>query len=99
MKILKYFPKSEKDELYISSLAVFEEYRGIGVATRLIEKAENMALDSNLNKLSLFVEINNYPAINLYKKCGFRETKKVVLPGKYSKHNLFGYNKMIKELM
>ena len=97
-KLNIYFPGTENDEFIISNLAVFEEYRGEGIAVKLLEKAEEMALAKGLNKLSLYVEIGNSRAIRVYEKFGFQEVKKVVLPKKYNKHNLFGFYKVIKKI-
>ena len=96
LKLNKYFPGTDKDELFISNLAVFEEHRGKGIAVRLLEKAEEMAMAKGLNKLSLFVEIDNSHAKRVYDRFGFQEVKKAVLPKSYNKHNLFGFCKMIK---
>jgi ribosomal protein S18 acetylase RimI-like enzyme len=98
LKLNRYFPGTEDDELFISNLAIFEEYRGRGIATKLLGKAEEMAQEAGLNKLSLYVEIDNTHAKNVYEKIGYREVKKVVLPERYNKHNLFGFYKMVKEL-
>jgi ribosomal protein S18 acetylase RimI-like enzyme len=96
MRLNKYLPVAENDGFFISNLAVFEEYRGKGIAVKLLEKAEEMAMEKGLNKLSLVVEIDNSHAKRVYEKFGFREVKKVVLPRKYNEHNLFGFYKMIK---
>jgi ribosomal protein S18 acetylase RimI-like enzyme len=86
----------EKDELFISNLAVFEEYRGKGIAVKLLEKAEEMATEKGLNKLSLYVETDNSHAKRVYEKFGFQEVKKSMLPQEFHKHNLFGFYKMRK---
>jgi ribosomal protein S18 acetylase RimI-like enzyme len=91
-----YFPGTENDEFFISNLAVFEEYRGKGIALRLLEKAEEMAVENGLPKLSLFAELDNSRAIRAYEKFGFQEVKKVVLPKRYNKHDIFGFYKMVK---
>ena len=96
LKLNKHFPKIKKDEIFISNLAVFEEYRGKGIAVKLLEKAEEMAREQGLNKLSLYVEIDNSHAKRVYEKFGFQEVIKAVLPKGYNKHNLFGCYKMIK---
>jgi ribosomal protein S18 acetylase RimI-like enzyme len=97
LSLNKYLPVTENDGYYISNLAVFEEYRGRGIAIKLLGKVEEMAKEKGLNKLSLVVEIDNSRAISVYEKSGFRVVEKVVLPKKYHEHNLFGFYKMIKE--
>ena len=96
MKLNKYLPRTEKDEFFISNLAVFEEYRGKGIAVKLLEKAEEMATEKGLNKLSLYVETDNSHAKRVYEKFGFQEVKKSMLPQEFHKHNLFGFYKMRK---
>ena len=98
LRLNKYLPVTEHDGFFISNLAVFEEYRGKGIAVKLLERAEEMAIEKGLNKLSLVVEIDNSRAKRVYEKFGFQEVKKVVLPKKYNKYNLFGFYKMIKEI-
>ena len=96
LRLNKYLPRIENDEFFISNLAVFEEHRGKGFAIKLLEKAEKMAMKKGLYKLSLNVETDNSHAKSVYEKFGFHEVKKVVLPEKFNKHNLFGFYKMIK---
>jgi len=98
LRLNMYFPRTKNDEFFISNLAVFEEYRGKGIAVKLLEKAEEMAIGKSLCKLSLYVEIDNSRARRVYEKFGFQEVKKVVLPEKYNKHNLFGFYKLIKNI-
>ncbi|HEY42160.1 MAG TPA: GNAT family N-acetyltransferase [Dehalococcoidia bacterium] len=98
LRLNKYLPGVENDEFYISNLAVFEEYRGQGIATKLLDRAEEMAAAKGLRKLSLYVEIDNHHAKKVYEKRGFQEVKKVILPDRYNKYNLYGSYKMIKEL-
>ena len=96
LRLNKYLPGTENDEFFISNLAVFEEYRGKGIAIKLLEKAAEMAMEKGLDKLSLYVETDNSHAKRVYEKLGFQEVKKVILPKRYNKHNLFGFYKMIK---
>ena len=98
LRLSKYYPRPVNDEFFVSNLAVFEENRGRGIAVKLLEKAEGMAIEKGLYKLSLNVEIDNSHAKRVYEKFGFQEVKKVVLPKKYNKYNLFGFYKMIKEI-
>jgi ribosomal protein S18 acetylase RimI-like enzyme len=97
-KLVIYYPRLKNDELFICNLAVFKEYRGMGIATKLLEKTEEMAMEKGLNKLSLYVEIDNSNAKRVYEKFGFQEVNKAVFPKKYNKYNLFGFFKMIKEI-
>ena len=98
LKLNTYFPGTENDELFISNLAVFEDYRGRGIAVKLLDQAKKMALEKGLNKLSLYVEIDNSRAKSVYEKFGFQEVNKAVLPKKYNRYHLFGFYKMIKTI-
>lgn len=98
LKLNSYFPKTRDDEFFISNLAVFEQYRGKGIAQSLIEKTGQKALGFGIHKLSLFVEIENSNAIQFYKNLAFKEEERVILPLKYRKYDLVGFTKMIKEI-
>ncbi|HHY34705.1 MAG TPA: GNAT family N-acetyltransferase [Firmicutes bacterium] len=63
-------------DFYITSIAVYPEFRGRGIATALLLDAEKRALDAECRRLVLDVETENLPALNLYKKLGFRETRR-----------------------
>jgi ribosomal protein S18 acetylase RimI-like enzyme len=96
LKVAIYYPRLKKNELFICNLAVFKEYRGKGIASKLLKKTEEIAIKKGLNNLSLYVEIDNDIAIRFYKKYGFQEVKKAVFPKRYNKHYLFGFYKMVK---
>ena len=65
----------KSDELNIDSVAVNKEYRNLGIATKLIEKAEEFARENNIETLSLEVAYTNITAFLLYKKLGFVERR------------------------
>jgi ribosomal protein S18 acetylase RimI-like enzyme len=96
LKLNRHFPGIEDDEFFISNLAIFEEYRGKGIAAKLLDKAEEMAIEKGLNKLALYVETDNFHAKRVYEKLGFKEIKKAILPESYNKYNLYGFYKMVK---
>ncbi|UCD08659.1 MAG: GNAT family N-acetyltransferase, partial [Dehalococcoidales bacterium] len=96
MGLNRYFPGIEHDELFISNLAVFEEHRGRGIGSALLQKAEDIARESHLEKLSLYVESDNHNAIRVYENFGFINVKESFLPQKYERYNLFGFYKMVK---
>jgi ribosomal protein S18 acetylase RimI-like enzyme len=98
LSIIKYFPKLYKNEYFLSNLAVYQEYRGKGVGTGLLDKAEEEAKAIGLEKLSLYAEVDNPGAIRLYEKYGFIKVDEVILPQKFKEHHLTGFNKMIKDL-
>jgi ribosomal protein S18 acetylase RimI-like enzyme len=98
MGMNRYYPEPRDDEYFVSNIAVFEEYRGKGLGFKLLKKAEEMALENGLNKLSLNVEIENAHAKRFYEIFGFKEDKKRLMPKKYEKYNLFGFSRMVKEI-
>jgi ribosomal protein S18 acetylase RimI-like enzyme len=59
--------------LYISSLAVFDEFRGMGLGTKMLSIARDQARESSLDALSLLVFEQNIGAVRLYQRKGFRE--------------------------
>lgn len=62
--------------LYISALAMFHEYRGFGIGTRLLHEARRRARELGLERLSLICFEQNFGAMRLYKRLGFRELRR-----------------------
>lgn len=62
-------------EVYISSLAVAPEARGLGVGTRLLDSIEDFATQTGRSKLRLHVIDENIDARRLYERCGFKVTE------------------------
>lgn len=58
--------------LYISSLALFDEFRGMGLGTRMLSIAREQARESGFDALSLLVFEQNTGALKLYEREGFR---------------------------
>lgn len=61
------------DEGYITNVAVFPEYRRMGVAAKIIEVYMNFAKANRLAFLTLEVRPSNEAAIALYQSFGFTE--------------------------
>ena len=59
------------EEVYIEMLGVDPDWRGRGLAGRLLEHAEAVAAAENVDKLTLNVVSDNVAAITLYKKYDF----------------------------
>ncbi|MBI4186822.1 MAG: GNAT family N-acetyltransferase [Chloroflexi bacterium] len=57
-------------ECYVNSLAVYPEFRRLGVATRLLLAIEAEMAES-VSRIMLDVEVGNQPALNLYRKAGY----------------------------
>ncbi|PJI08672.1 MULTISPECIES: GNAT family N-acetyltransferase [Clostridium] len=83
--------EGREGEYHIGTLATMPESRGHGVASKLIHFAEKQAKLNNCNKCSLTVKIHNKPALNLYKKSGFK------IVGSIEKSPFLLY-RMVKEL-
>lgn len=98
LPINRYLPMTEEDGLFVANLAVFEEHRGKGVAVRLMQRAQEIAVEKGLDKLTLVVEIDNSRARRVYEKFGFREVERVDFPSRYHRYGLLGYYKMVKDL-
>jgi ribosomal protein S18 acetylase RimI-like enzyme len=49
------------------------EWRGLGIADQLIRASLNWAAEKGLRQVKLAVVTTNPAAIQLYKRCGFRE--------------------------
>lgn len=55
------------------SMAVLNEYRGLGISQKLLKDGENFAIEKGALYLRLEVNSTNHIAIALYKKLNFRE--------------------------
>ena len=62
--------------LYISALAVFNEHRGLGIGTRLLQEARRRARAMGFDRLSLICFEQNFGAMRLYRRLGFVEIKR-----------------------
>lgn len=97
-KFIKSFLKLniiKKDEYYISNIAVYPEFRGLGIGKELLLFAEKRAKENNLKKLTLDVEKRNKNAIEIYKNFGF------IIDNEFNLNfheNIFSFYKMIKVL-
>lgn len=63
-----------EDEIHILNLAIHPDFRRKGVASALLENLVSYAYENRISLLTLEVRRFNSPAIQLYKKFGFRVT-------------------------
>jgi ribosomal protein S18 acetylase RimI-like enzyme len=56
---------------YVSAMALFPEYRGKGLGTRMLEIAREKARQSRCREVSLLVFSQNERAVSLYERSGF----------------------------
>ena len=59
------------NEYYVSNIAVYPEYRGLGLGTELLMRGEDEAKRAGAERIVLDVEANNQDAIRLYSKIGY----------------------------
>jgi ribosomal protein S18 acetylase RimI-like enzyme len=86
--VLKPYGELEQSgSFYICGMALFPEYRGQGLGTRMLELARQQAIQRGLDELSLIVFEQNAGAKRLYERHGFREVdRRPVVP-----HELIPY--------
>ena len=65
------------DRIEINQIEVLKEERRKKIGSNLLQ----YLIDNNKNNITLEVKIDNYPAINLYKKYGFKEV--AIIKGYY----------------
>ncbi|MDI9644370.1 MAG: ribosomal protein S18-alanine N-acetyltransferase [Candidatus Verstraetearchaeota archaeon] len=66
---------------HVISIAVMEGYRGLGIGFRLMEQGMKNVRESGATEIYLEVRQSNIPAIQLYRKLGFKAVR--VLEGYY----------------
>lgn len=62
----------QPNSYYISGVALFPAYRGVGIGTRFMERAVRTARARDLAQVSLIVFEKNVGAKRLYERLGFR---------------------------
>jgi ribosomal protein S18 acetylase RimI-like enzyme len=73
--IAAYFNDVKTHAAYITNVSIIKEYSGLGLASSLLRMCINHAKLNNFSSISLEVNQSNTPAINLYKKHGFKIIK------------------------
>lgn len=63
------------DYFDIANLAVKEEYKNQGLASKLLVEVERLAKEENVNNIFLEVSVHNEAAINLYLKHNYKKLK------------------------
>lgn len=88
--LVPYSGLEQHGSYYISGMALFPGYQGMGIGTKFLEIAEEKAARRNLPLLSLIVFEENEGALRLYKRHGFYEImREPVVP-----HTLIKYSGM-----
>lgn len=65
--------KGAKNKLYLADLAVINSARRLGVATKLLQKVESIAIKNKYQEIYLHVDKTNDIAQKLYTKNGYQE--------------------------
>ena len=65
-------PEAHRDEYYIDTVSVDPDFRGQGIGTLLLKRAEEEALQAGFAKLALNVEEEKDAAIRLYERLGYK---------------------------
>lgn len=82
-----YMELEEPNSLYISGLAMFNKFRGLGAGTRLLDFAYRRARAESLKKISLICFAENEGAYRLYQREGFEDRlRRAVVPHPLIKH-------------
>jgi len=71
LKVQNIVGKVTENEYYLSNIAVYPEYRGLGLGTKLLSVIERESRKTGSNKIVLDVEVNNERAIKLYERIGY----------------------------
>lgn len=67
--------KSYKSKLYIEQLIIKEEFRGIGLGSKLIEKVKQIAIINQCDRIELDCWMFNENALNMYEHIGFQKQR------------------------
>ncbi len=62
-----------EDEGHITTMAVHPNYRSLGIADKLLYNLISTLINKSVKWLTLEVRSSNTPALNLYKKYGFKQ--------------------------
>ena len=62
------------DRIELDYIYVYQEYRNMGIASKLMEYLINIAYKENVINISLEVASKNITAIKLYEKYGFKKS-------------------------
>jgi len=61
------------DDIHITNIVTKKNKRRLGIASQILDKLIEISKKFNLSSITLEVNENNIPAINLYEKYGFKK--------------------------
>ena len=73
--IAAYFTQSKSGVAFITNVSVSKNYKGKGIASKLLSNCISYALNINYKEIKLEVNTENIPAITFYKKHHFSYTE------------------------
>ena len=85
---------------YLLAIAVYPEFRGLGLGQALMIYAEGLVRKSGQNRISLIVDSGNGPARHLYESLGFKEVARnnqIAYPGSPPSGDWILYGKDLSE--
>ena len=88
--------KVAKNEYYLSNIAVYSEFRGLGLGAKLFLVIEREAREASNNKIVLDIEASNERALKLYERLGYIIERRT--PGFKIKEVTFEFFRMCKKL-
>ncbi|KJY01390.1 hypothetical protein TI39_contig293g00014 [Zymoseptoria brevis] len=62
---------------YIAMLATRSEYRGQGIASKLVRIAVDKMIEKDADEIALETEVDNIPSLRIYENLGFIRTKRL----------------------
>lgn len=62
-----------RDVIFIDTMAIDENYRGMGIGHKMFEFLKQIKTEKNLDGIELQVNAKNRAAYEMYRKCGFTE--------------------------
>ncbi|SOC42444.1 GNAT family N-acetyltransferase [Ureibacillus acetophenoni] len=74
-KTIKIDQEAHLDEFYVDTICVHEKCRGLGIGTKLLQFAEEIAMQKGFTKISLNVETKKDNARRLYESIGYVVTE------------------------
>lgn len=83
-------------ECYLSNVAVYPEYRSLGLGTKLLGALEEEVKGIGKNRIVLHADVTNYKAIKLYERLGYKLEEKI--PPLKIKNKRFEYFNMSKTI-
>ena len=90
--------ESERDEYYISHIAVLPEYQGQGIGTQLLAHTENKARERGFRRIALVVGVDNERAMAFYKRRGYKMVERIDVRASMRRIGLPGAYRMLKDL-